>query len=43
MPARTIAFSRISRTIADLEGAEQIGPPHVAEAIQCRTLDRKFS
>lgn len=31
---------KIARTLADLEGADAIGTPHVAEAIQYRSLDR---
>jgi magnesium chelatase family protein len=31
---------KVARTVADLEAAENIGPAHLAEAINFRTLDR---
>ncbi|MDY7001802.1 MAG: ATP-binding protein, partial [Thermodesulfobacteriota bacterium] len=34
---------RISRTIADLEGDENLKVSHLAEAVNYRTLDRKFA
>ena len=33
---------RVARTIADLDHTENVSSKHLAEAVQCRNLDRNY-
>jgi magnesium chelatase family protein len=39
---RVVRILKVARTIADLEGVEDLSPTHLSEAVQYRTLDRNL-
>ncbi|MDU5960961.1 MAG: hypothetical protein E6Y99_05190 [Finegoldia magna] len=42
IPKKAKMISKISRTIADLDGKENIEAKHLMEAIRYRTVDQKY-
>ncbi len=50
MAMRRLGFSarahdrilKVSRTLADIEGVAKVSAKHVAEVLQCRSLDRSY-
>ena len=39
---RVVRILKIARTVADIEGADDLAPKHLSEAVQYRTLDRNL-
>ncbi|MBV8709466.1 MAG: magnesium chelatase, partial [Acidobacteriaceae bacterium] len=33
---------RVARTVADLDNSDAVSTKHLAEAVQCRNLDRNY-
>ena len=39
---RVVRILKVARTVADMEGADNLAPKHLSEAVQYRTLDRSL-
>jgi predicted ATPase with chaperone activity len=39
---RVVRILKVARTVADLEGNNDLEPKHLSEAVQYRTLDRNL-